>query len=168
MPRLGATSLWGERRRGVRAILAALIAAAALAATGAAPAMAAPTLVIESPANGSWTKSTAPAISGTSTDTVDQVTVVIHEGKTAEGPTAQTLSATPSLTDGSWTVTPSALGDGPYTAVAEQTQLVVEHGSSEPVTFIVDTALPAVTLNAVPSPTNDSTPTLDGAVGTAR
>src|SRR2546422_8493405 len=34
-------------------------------------------------------------------------------------------------------------------------------------TFIVKTAAPAVTLNSVPTPTNDPTPKLEGSAGTA-
>ncbi len=152
----------------VRGTLAALIAGAALAVAGASPATAAPTLVIESPSNGSSTNDTTPTIRGTSTYALDQVTVAIHAGDTAEGAIVQAPTATPSPVEGDWSVTPTALTDGTYTAVAEQTELLLgESGSSAPVTFTIDTIAPAVTLDPVASPTNDSTPTLEGVPGTA-
>src|SRR5204863_8279135 len=39
--------------------------------------------------------------------------------------------------------------------------------ASAPVTITIDTVAPVVTLDAIPSPGNDSTPTLRGAAGTA-
>ena len=159
----------GGKRRAVRRVLAALTAAAAVAAVGAGPAMAGPILAIESPGNGSSTKDTTPAIRGTSSDgnPLDQVTVAIHEGSGAEGPLAQAPSTMPSL-DGSWSVTPATLADGTYTAVAEQSEVLGGPGSSPPVTFTVDTVPPVVTLETIASPTNDSTPTLEGVPGTAQ
>src|SRR4029077_20285460 len=72
-------------------------------------------------------------------------------------------SSAPSET-GAWSVGVS-LGDGTYTAVAEQAELG-ETGSSLPVTFTVDTTPPKVTMNPVPSPSNNAKPTLAGSIGT--
>src|SRR5439155_24868614 len=69
---------------------------------------------------------------------------------------------------GKWSYTPSHLPDGVYTAQASQSDTTGNTGKSTPRTFTVDTTPPVVTMNSVQTPTNDSTPTLDGEVGTAR
>ena len=60
-----------------------------------------------------------------------------------------------------WEVAPgSPLAPGEYTAVAEQTNIFSEPGSTS-VTFTIDTA-PVVSIKPVSSPTKDPTPTLSG------
>jgi hypothetical protein len=139
-----------------------------LALAGARPAIAAPLLAIESPATGSVTDHSSVAIAGTTSfaggsETPTEVTVNIYEGSTVSATPVQSRSAAPSES-GAWNVDVS-LGDGTYTAVAEQSELG-ESGQSLPVTFTVDTTRPNVTMNAVQSPTNHVRPTLSGAIGT--
>src|SRR5436189_4425961 len=110
----------------VLAIVAAPVAAGGFALGPVDSAAAAPTLVIESPADGSTTRDTSPAISG-STSVDGTVTVKINPDG-AEGPPPQ--SPTALALGGSWSVTPEPLEDGTYTAVAEETDLLGETGSS--------------------------------------
>ncbi len=93
------------------------------------------------------------------------VTVTIHEGATLAGKVVAT--GTPTVAGATWSFTPSVLADGTYTAQASQSDTAGNTGSSAAVTFTVDTVAPVVSLGAVASPTNDSTPTLSGAAGTA-
>ena len=59
------------------------------------------------------------------------------------------------------------LADGTYTAQAEQSDDVGNVGKSGAVTFTVDTTPPAVSINALVSPTNNPEPTLTGGAGVA-
>ena len=57
----------------------------------------------------------------------------------------------------------STLGEASYRVEAEQTEtLTGETEYAGPVDFTVDTQKPSVTLNGIPSPTNDSTPSFSG------
>jgi hypothetical protein len=149
------------------AIFAALGTSGAWALGPISPAGASPTLVIEKPADGSFTNEQTPTIRGTATG-LSTVTVKIYRGTDAEG-TAEQSPADPLPVEGSWSVTPDPLEEGTYTAVAEQTEVteLAERGESEPVTFTLDTTEPQLTLSPVTSPTNDPTPTLSGAAGAA-
>ena len=103
-----------------------------------------------------------PSFSGSASET-SEVTVFIFKGPSATGSPVATAHATG--TGGSWTSGPAspALADGTYTAVAEQESgFGNEPGFSQERTFTVHTAKPAVTLNTVASPTNDSTPSFGG------
>jgi large repetitive protein len=147
------------------AVVAALLV---FALAGARPAMAAPILAIESPGAGSVTNHSSVTVSGNTSEAGSsanptEVVVKIHEGSSASGNVVQSASATPAES-GAWSAGVS-LGDGTYTAVAEQTVLG-ETGTSPAVTFRVDTTPPKVTMNALPSPTKNSKPTLTGNVGT--
>src|SRR5256714_1465175 len=157
-------------RTAVRGVLLAAIAAlgpaCAVALGPVAPAAAAPALVIETPPDGSATNDQTPAISGTTTGS-GPVTVNIYRGASAEGTPEQSPSD-PLALGGSWSVTPAPLEEGTYTAVAEQADVEeLETGASAPVTFTVDTTAPAVTLNALSSPSKDPTPALAGSAGKA-
>ncbi len=92
------------------------------------------------------------------------VTVTIYEGPAAEGEVA---SSGPATSEGStWKYTPAELPDGTYTAQATQPDEAGHTGTSEAVTFTIDTTKPAVSIEPVTSPTNDATPTLTGSAGT--
>ncbi len=123
-------------------------------------------IVIESPANDSTSHITLPTISGSTTDGIvtDQVSVAIHEGISATGPLAQPPATTSPTLEGTWSLEPeSALTDGTYTAVAEQTELLSgETSTSSPVTFTVDTAPPSVKLNKPESPSKNTQPSFTG------
>ena len=133
----------------------ALLALGAPATASAAPPPA-PTIV--GPVQGSTTGEAPTTIFGAAEDTKD--TVVVHIS--GEG-VSQELSTSPS--GETWEVHAS-LPDGTYTAQAQQTNEEGEVSSSTAVTFTVDTTAPQVSLTAVGSPTNDSTPTLSGTGGT--
>ncbi len=122
---------------------------------------AAPTVTLNSVS--SPTGNTTPSFSGFASDTTP-VTIQIYAGPTAEGTVVATAAATG--TGGSWTsghLSP-ALASGKYTAVAEQSSSLLGNpaGVSNSVTFVIDTSSPTVTLNAVPSPSNNATPTFSG------
>ncbi len=72
-----------------------------------------------------------------------------------------------STSGGKWSYKSAHLADGTYTAQAEQSDDVGNVGKSGAVTFTVDTTPPAVTINALVSPTNNPEPTLTGGAGVA-
>ncbi len=114
------------------------------------------------------TKDATPTLSGAAGQASGDratVTVKIYDGPSASGTVAQSASVTPNGAE--WSYTATTLADGTYTAQAEQLDEAGNVGRSSAVTFTIDTTPPAVTLNAVPTPTNDATPTLSGAVGGA-
>ena len=103
---------------------------------------------------------------GTAAGDNTTVAVTIYEGKAVGGKVAASGNVPVSV--GAWSYTSSHLGDGIYTAQATQGDTAGNTGTSEPpVTFTVDTTPPEVSMNPVASPTNDATPTLGGAAGTA-
>ncbi len=120
---------------------------------------------VPSPSNDSTPtfKGTAGTVTGLSPDATT-VTVRVYEGNAVGGTVAASGSA--NVVSGAWSLTPPHLADGTYTAQAEQTDAAENKGVSQPVTFTIDTAAPAVTIDAVPSPSNDSTPNLSGGAGT--
>jgi large repetitive protein len=104
--------------------------------------------------------------SGTATGDVEPVTVNVYEGGSASGIPVRTLSVT--AHGGAWSTSIGpALGDGTYTAQAEQSDEAGNTGQSTPSTFTVDTAVPAVSLTPVASPTNDPSPSFGGGAGVA-
>lgn len=158
----------------VRAMLVVLAVPAVFVIGPAGVAMAAaPNIAIDQPASGISTNNQTPLFSGTTDDILDPVTLEIYEGGSATGSPVQTLGMLAPVEiaplEGSWEVTPTmALAQGQYTAVAEQTDTASEPpelGTSAPVTFTVDTTPPAVSIEAVPSPTKDAEPTLTGDAG---
>jgi hypothetical protein len=144
------------------AIALMTLAALILGSTGVALA-APPSVTIEAPANGGSTSNQRPLFSGASSDSEDLITVEIYAGSSATGTPVQTMALLLPTVSGAWSAEPEApLAQGHYTAVAEQTNEASETGTSTAVTFTVDTTPPTVTIDAVPSPTDDPTPTLSG------
>jgi hypothetical protein len=146
--------------------------AAAFVVLGFAPAdgalAAEPAPKIESPTQGSFTNNETPPFSGTAEDTADPVTLDIYAGTNTEVKPLQTVTTPFPPAAGTWTLSPSTpLVPGQYTAVAEQTNALSETGKSTPLTFTIKTAAPAVTIDPIVSPTNNSTPKLEGKVGVA-
>lgn len=134
-----------------------------------------PTVVITSPKNNDYTNQT-PTIAGTATAADSStVTIKIYSGASATGTLVQTLSATQS--SGTWSDTPSPglPGNAEYTAVASQNNSASATGTSTPVTFVIDTVNPAVTITS-PYVNQDSSsgiyygnnasPTISGTGGT--
>src|SRR6185437_189735 len=100
------------RRMISRALIAGVLVFAAALAVAATPALAAPFIVIESPASGTVTNQTRPVVSGVSSDTTaaDAVTVTIS----SEGSVVETAEAEPD-SSGEWSVQVGKLADGEYT-----------------------------------------------------
>jgi hypothetical protein len=107
--------------------------------------IAAPTVTLTQPADGSASNDTTPTFAGVAgTDPGDQttVTVKVYAGATPNGTPLQTLIA---FRDGlgNYAVDAAALGEGLYTAQAEQGDTAGNIGRSAPVTFTIDTTAPA-------------------------
>jgi len=113
----------------------------------------APTVTLNSPPL--WSNNPALTFSGTASESTP-VTVDIYAGAEAKkGPVVATATAT---SGGLWSSGPTspALSDGEYTATAAQTSKAGDPGGSPPVTFIIDTVPPSITLS---SPVNGSSTT---------
>jgi methionine-rich copper-binding protein CopC len=131
---------------------------------------AAPGVTLTAPADGSRTSDDTPTLSGEAGNAAgdsDTVTVKIYAGSSASGSPVQTL--TPTRSGATWSDTAAPLPDGTYTAQAEQTDDAGNMGTSAADTFAVDTIGPALTFTAPGDGgfTNDDTPLLSGAIGTA-
>ena len=115
----------------------------------------APTVTITSPANGSSTTDTAPALSGAAGNAAGDaatVTVKLYSGGSVSGSPLRTLTS--SRSGGSWSATISpALALGTYTAQAEQSDSLTHNGTSTAVTFSI---VPPTPTNTAPSCTNVS------------
>jgi hypothetical protein len=97
-----------------------------------------PALAIAGPADGGTVDTQTPTLSGTAGDApgdASTVTVRIYQGPIASGAPVQTLTAPRS--GGSWSVVPSALAFGQYTAQATQANAQGVNGISGPITFTV-------------------------------
>lgn len=125
-----------------------------------------PSVAIVSPPAGGSTSESAPLLSGTTSDEIDEVTVELFAGASAAGTPVRTFESS-APTGGAWSAqTPSPLPNGTYTALAEQTELgTLEPPGVSEATFTIDAPLPAVSLEPVATPTEDSTPTFGGAGG---
>ncbi|HTZ87032.1 MAG TPA: Ig-like domain-containing protein, partial [Solirubrobacteraceae bacterium] len=126
-----------------------------------------PTVTIDAPATRS--NNTAPSFAGSASEAT-RVTVEVFEGTRPEGTIVATAQATG--TRGSWiagALTPSLRrGDHTFTAIATQpSELGNPTGRSAPVTFVVDTESPVITLARPPSPSNETTPTFSGTTSEA-
>ncbi len=122
----------------------------------------APQVALASPPSPS--NDTAPSFSGTASES-SPVTVKVYLGTSAAGALVATATATPH--GRAWTsdevIPPLVGGDHSFTAVATQSSEIGNPaGTSQPVTFTVDTDAPLVTLQAPPSPSNDTTPSFEG------
>jgi hypothetical protein len=148
------------RRAAVALLQAAAVALVATAASSAQALAAPPAVTITSPANGSLSNESTPIITGLGEETSGPVTLRVYRGRVAAGEEVQKASTF--VFAGEWEVGLHRLTDGTYTAQATQTNALSETGVSAPVTFTIDTAPPAVTLNQPPSPSEDATPTFTG------
>ena len=109
---------------------------------------------------------TTPTLAGTcgvlSGDT-PSVIIRVFAGAAASGTALQSL--TTACASGAFTVDAGVLVDGQYTAVATQSDVAGNVGTSTPRTFLIDTTGPVVTLTSPAALTNDSTPTFEGTCG---
>ncbi len=119
-----------------------------------------PTVTLSAPPSPS--NDTTPTFDGTSSES-SQVEVEIFPGTKAEG--AVLATATAPVIEGDWTsdeLAP-ALAGGTYTALAIQSSAIKNPaGASAPVTFVVDTSAPTVTLSQLFSPSSDAAPSFSG------
>ncbi len=110
---------------------------------------------------------TLPTFSGSASNgTYDgsAITVEVLSGASVVATYTATRSGT------AWSITAgSALAQGSYTVRAKQSDVATNTGTSAAIAFTVDTVAPAVTLTAPANgaSTNNTTPTLSGAAGTA-
>jgi hypothetical protein len=109
-------------------------------------------------------RDTTPVFSGTASDPTP-VTVEVFEGETVEG--KRVASVTAPVSGGNWTsppLTPSLpSGLHTYTALASQESAIGNGpGASIPVMFVLDTTSPKVTLNPLPSPSGNRSPSFSG------
>ncbi len=132
-----------------------------------------PAVTLDDPANGGIITGGQPSFSGhasTASGTSSTVAVRVYSGNSTAGAPVQTLTTT-RAGDGSYTVSPSSpLGDGTYTAQAEQDDAASppDAGLSNASTFVVHDAAPTIKLRSLGSaPLHTSTPTLQGVAGTA-
>ena len=103
-----------------------------------------------------------PSFSGTASEE-STVTVHVYAGSSAGG--EKVAEAQANGTGGSWSSGPvsPALDDGTYTAVAEQeSEFGNGPGKSAEIHFSVETPAPTVSLEGVPTPSNDTTPSFGG------
>jgi hypothetical protein len=128
-----------------------------------------PSVAITNPNNGAAITNGIPTLSGTASTAFDAsstVSLSIYSGPSASGTPVQTLSGSVGL-DGSYSVTPAALANGKYTAVAQQNDPAGSLNTSSPVTFTVANPSSTVSLASLGSaPLTDSQPTLKGTAGT--
>ncbi len=151
-------SRWIARRALLRIVALTLGAALALVVVPVATSAAA--ISITKPKEAATT-GPLPSFSGTTEASFAPVSVVIHEGATAAGLEAETLSTLELPEEGSWSLTATApLSEGEYTAVAEQPLAPLE-GTAE-VHFSVSTKPPTVSITGPSSPTSDTTPSFSG------
>jgi hypothetical protein len=126
---------------------------------------------VTAPAAGAVLNSSKPIISGLAgqaSGDEPSVTLKLYEGSTVAGSPIRTYEVTPSAAN--WTTgAVSALADGPYTVLAEQSDEAGNTGKSAAVTFTIDTTLPAVTLTspADKSSTSAEFESFSGAAGSA-
>ncbi len=131
-----------------------------------------PAPVLSSPADGALLGTGTPTFDGTAGTAAGDaatLTVLIWAGSDTDGAPVQSLPAA-ALVGGAFSVTAgSPLADGPYTAVAEQSDAAGNTGRSPARSFTVDTAAPAPVLSApaADSSTGDDTPSFNGTAGNA-
>ena len=163
-----------SRRNVARAIATVLGALVMLTAALQGTALAAgPALTIAQPESPSANQT--PVFNGTTNDLFDSltsefdpVTLDIYKGPSASGSPVQTWTAEESV-EGAWEITPTTpLPQGEYTAAVEQTNWETGTGTSDPVTFTIET-LPVVTLTSPEQGAvlTTSGPTLTGGSGSA-
>ncbi len=125
-----------------------------------------PVVTLEAPVSPS--KNTKPTFKGTTSEG-GEVKVEVHAGATVGGSLVATAVAHPSSA-GEWSAgaVSSSLTTGEYTAVAVQESVLGNGpGKSEPVTFVVDTEAPKVSLEGPPALTTDNTPSFKGSASEA-
>jgi large repetitive protein len=117
-----------------------------------------PGVTLTTPAAGLLTNDTTPTLGGgAGNDSGDwaTVTVKLYAGAGVSGSPVQTLPATRS--GGSWSIAPTPLADGTYTAQAEQTDTAGNSGVSVPRSFSIDATAPDTAIGSGPSANTTAT-----------
>jgi hypothetical protein len=125
----------------------------------------APSLTITSPKSRESMTSSRPTFSGTTNNEPGEpqvVTLEIFAGESASGTPAQTLETTQKGTFWSTGSSGPRLSNGFYTLRATELDAAGNLGVSPPVTFLVASPAPSVTLDQLPRYTNDATPNFGG------
>jgi hypothetical protein len=119
----------------------------------------APKVSLEGPV--ALTNDNTPSFKGSASE-AGSVTVRVHKGATVGGNEVAKVSAT--VSGGKWSATVSSeLADGEYTAQASEPSLLGNgEGLSTTVTFVIDTAAPALTLEGPKSPSGQTKPSFKG------
>jgi hypothetical protein len=122
----------------------------------------APVVTLNQPTTPSNT--TEPSFSGKTSES-SPITVSIYQGSAVAGGPVRTVKAKKESV-GSWESVPALppLPDGRYTAIATQPSALAGNpsGSSQAVSFTIDTQKPVVTLNTLPSPSPNRAPSFSG------
>ena len=120
----------------------------------------APVVKLEAPVSPS--NHTKPTFKGTASE-AEPVTIAVYAGPAASGVPIGTVTA--KVTGETWEsgAFPKTLEDGQYTAVATQQSAIGNgDGSSKPVSFVINTKSPVVTLNPLPTPSPNKDPSFSG------
>lgn len=130
----------------------------------------APSVTLTSPGEGALVTASDPTLTGAAAGAAwdePTVTVTIHEGGSLGGEVVA-LESVP-VSASTWAYSVPHLSDGIYTAQASQADQAGHTGTSNAVTFTVDTAAPVVTLTSPAEGAflRTSTPTLSGQGGAA-
>jgi 5-hydroxyisourate hydrolase-like protein (transthyretin family) len=123
------------------------------------------TVTLTSPANGSSTNDTTPALSGVASTAIGDsatVTVKVYFGTGTGGRLLQTRTATRDPSTGAYSVDATTLPEGRYTAQAQQSDSADNPATSSANTFTIQTSPPTLVAPANGSSTNDTTPALSG------
>ena len=126
-----------------------------------------PVVTLQAPGENGITTDSTPEFRGSAEE--GPVSIAIHTGNSAAGAPLRTVQATAG-SDGAFTVSADPpLPDGPYAAVAEQTDAAGNEGASQAVAFVLDATAPSL---SVTGPADDaflptSVPTISGKAGTA-
>lgn len=130
----------------------------------------APAPAITAPSAGSVLRTSGPTVAGTAgtaTGDVPSVTLELYAGPQATGLPASVTSAGVSAA-GTWSAALTGLADGAWTARVVQTDAAGNRGAGPTVTFSIDTAAPALAIDA---PADGSrlatTPAITGTAGVA-
>jgi hypothetical protein len=136
-----------------------------------------PSITITSPADGSVTNDQTPTFSGTTddpfnefTETSDKISLRVYAGTSASGSPVEPPVTETAGTGTTWSLTVAEpLAPGTYTAQAEQKDLLLGSGKSQPVTITLDTTAPTITLTSPSSrsTTTGSSEVVSGSAGTA-
>jgi hypothetical protein len=107
---------------------------------------------------------TVAGAAGTANGDGSTVAVTLHSG--AAGGNIVAGPTNVSVTAGNWKYTAPHLADGSYTVQVTQSDQAGNVGEAAPMSFVVNAAVPAVTIAPLATPSNHNSPKLEGSAGT--